>query len=292
MDNPSRSDKILGTEYNFAYINECLDVAPLIREKIKSRLARKTTGFRNFIISDCNPGNPQHYVYKRFYKQTNEKSEPLPTYLKLYKETFYPDDNKENLANGYIETMLDTMSGNSKERFRHGRWCNVEGAVHKNILDTNIIEVNQDLLYYDDVVVGMDFGYYTAFVIVGFKNEQMYIIHDFKLIDGTTNDIIRALDEWKYLKKFMIYADHEGDRINEISASGYMIKPAYKEVGAGDSSVNGFSIFFDTSCMNTYNTMQNMRRQQDKDGNFIEKHVKEDDHEDDTVPVCLFWLVY
>jgi PBSX family phage terminase large subunit len=281
LDNATRSDKVLGSEYNVIYVNECLDVAPLVREKLRSRLARKVKGFRNCLIADCNPGNPQHYIYNRFYNFKDEKGNKLPDNLKLFKANFIPEDNLENLADGYIERNLDSMSGSSKERFRYGRWANVEGAVHTNILADHIITCNKDLLYYDDVVCGMDFGHYSCFVVIGIKNGKAYIIYNFKVLSGTTTDIICALKKIPYLRRYMIYADHENDRITEIASEGFLIKPAYKEVGAGDSSVNSFEIFFDNDCMDTYNCMLNMRKQQDKDGNFIDKHVKENDHEDD-----------
>jgi PBSX family phage terminase large subunit len=284
LDNPRRSDKVLGSEYNWIYTNELLDIAPLIREKLRSRLARKTEGFRNCLLGDCNPGNPQHYIYKRFYNRTNEHGKKLPDNLKLFKANFIPEDNQENLAEGYIERNLDSMSGSSKERFRYGRWANIEGAVHpKNIKAENIIECNKDLLYYDDVITGMDFGHYSCFIVIGIKEGKAYIIYNYRVLGGMTKDIIQGLKEIPYLNKYFIYADHENDRIIEIANEGFLIKPAYKEVGAGDSSVNGFEIYFDNDCMDTYNCMLNMRKQQDKDGNFIDKHVKEDDHEDDAV---------
>jgi phage terminase large subunit len=282
LDNQKRSDKVLGSEYNWIYTNELLDISPLIREKLRSRLARKTDGFRNCLIGDCNPGNPQHYIYKRFYNGTDEKGNKLPDNLKLYKANFIPEDNVENLAEGYIERNLDSMSGSSRERFRFGRWANIEGAVHSNILSDHIIECNKDLLYYDDVSIGMDFGHYTCFVIIGFKESKAYVIYNWKCLGVTTKDIIYALKQIPYLNKYVIYADHENDRILEIANEGFLIKPAYKEVGAGDSSVNSFEIFFDNDCMDTFNCMLNMVKQQDQQGNFIDKHVKENDHEDDS----------
>jgi hypothetical protein len=82
-----------------------------------------------------------------------------------------------------------------------------------------------------------------------------------------------------YLNKYIIYADHEPDRIQEISSAGYIVKPAYKEVDAGDSTVNSLDLYFDHDCMETFNCMQNIRRPIDKDGNYIDgKHVKEEDH--------------
>ena len=105
------------------------------------------------------------------------------------------------------------------------------------------------------------------------------------IIDGMTKDIISYLDTIWYIKnqQKVIYADHELDRINEISEAGYIIKKAYKEVGAGDSSVNERTLYFDAACEGTFQCMLNMLRQQDKDGNYIEKHIKQDDHFDDAV---------
>lgn len=283
LDNQNRSDKVLGSEYNIIYYNECLDIAPITRQKVKTRLSRKTDGFKNFTISDCNPGNPQHYIYKRFYRGIDEKGDKISNFLKMCRETFVPEDNINNISEDYISQVLDTMTGTTKERFRFGRWANVEGQVYKNILDDHIIEVNKDLLYYDEVSIGMDFGYHTAYNIWGFKDKKAYCIYDFKMIDGVTEGIIEdLLKHGKYLRKYMIYADHEPDRIQEIATAGFLIKPAYKEVDAGDSTINSYELFFDHSTMNTFNSMQNLRRPQDRDGNYIDgKHVKEDDHEAD-----------
>jgi PBSX family phage terminase large subunit len=284
LDNQNRSDKVLGSEYNIIYYNECLDIAPITRQKVKTRLSRKIDRFKNFTISDCNPGNPQHYVYKRFYQKIDEKGQSLADNLQLFVETFIPEDNIDNISEDYISQVLDTMTGSMKERFRYGRWANVEGQVYHNIKDDHIIDCNKYLLYYDDVIVGMDFGYYTAFDVIGIKDHKAYIIYDCKIIDGITADIIKQLDKIEHLRNFIIYADHEPDRINEISNAGYTIKNAYKEVGAGDSTVNSFEMFFDNETMNTFNCMQNIRRPMDKDGNFIDgKHVKENDHEADCV---------
>jgi PBSX family phage terminase large subunit len=282
LDNQNRSDKVLGSEYNVIYNNECLDIAPITRQKVKTRLSRKTEGFKNFTISDCNPGNPQHYVYKRFYQRMDEKGKKLADNLLLFRETFIPEDNIDNISEDYISQVLDTMTGSMKERFRHGRWANVEGAVYKNIREDHIIECDKDFLHYDDISIGMDFGYYTAYNIVGFKDNKAFVLYNFKLIDGITTDIIADLKKWKYLPKYMIYADHEPDRIQEISSAGFLIKPAYKEVDAGDSTLNRLDLYFDVDCMDTFNCMLNIRRPIDKDGNYIDgKHIKENDHEAD-----------
>jgi phage terminase large subunit len=79
-----------------------------------------------------------------------------------------------------------------------------------------------------------------------------------------------------------VYCDHEPDRIQLLSDSGYNAKKAHKEVNNGDSIVNSYELYFDHSCKNTFQSMLNLTHAQDKNDNYIESHVKENDHEADS----------
>lgn len=280
LDEKERTEKILGQEYAVIFLNEAVQISPSTRNKVKTRLAQRIPGFNNFIVYDCNPRNPSHYLFKEFYIEKNDKKISLK---------WTPDDNKDNLSDGYIENMLDTLAGTDYKRFRLGEWCNVEGAVYTNIHDNHIIECDQDIYRYDDLTLGIDFGLHTSIGIWAHKENKSYCLWECTLqgaSNTTTKKIIAKLDEIEYNyfikeKGYTVYCDHEPDRIEELWEAGYNAKKAYKDVSPGDGSVNERELYFDIDCPNTFQSMLNLMHEQDKNDNYIEKHVKENDHEAD-----------
>lgn len=274
LDDKERTDKILGQEYAAVFLNEAVRIAQSTVEKIKTRLAQNIEGFNNFIIYDCNPGNPKHWLRKKFI--INKESD-------TYRLHWLPEDNEVNLPKNYINQILEKLTGHEKRRFRYGEWASLPGQVYHNIKDKNVIKCNQNINYYDDITVGIDFGIYSAVVKWGIKEEKAYCLYEKIILHGKTIDIINALNEiWGLKEKqIIIYCDHEPDRISEIEDAGYYPKKAYKEVGAGDSTVNEYELYFDIDCLNTFQSMLNLLHKQDNNGQFLDAHVKENDHEAD-----------
>lgn len=277
LDDKERTEKILGQEYAGIFLNEATQIAPSTVEKVETRLAQKIKGFNNIIIFDCNPRHPEHFLYKRFY--LNKK----PYQLHIH---WTPYDNLENLPEGYIE-RLKRKDEITQKRFLHGEWISVPGAVYENIKAENIIDTVKDYNFYNDIAVGIDFGLYTAICVWAFKDNNAFCLYEF-ILQGASNtktkNIIECLDKiwWIKDKMYPIYCDHEPDRIEEIGDAGYNAIKAYKDVGAGDATVNTYELFFDKKCCNTFQSMLNLVHQQDKNDVFIYgKHVKENDHEAD-----------
>ena len=283
LDNKERADKILGQEYAFVFLNEAVSFPEKIRDVVKSRLAQRIEGYYNKIVYDCNPRSPYHYLYREFYLEDDKTRAKLK---------WLPEDNIENIADNYIEKVLDRLKGNEYKRFRLGEWAQVEGAVYNNIKSEHIIKCDYDWGKYDYITLGQDFGYYSATNLWGIKENKAYCLWENILINKTTKDIIQGLDEVdkKYLIKkhvLPIYCDHELDRIQEMCNAGYNAQKALKEVQAGDSTVNTYDIYFDNNCKYTFQSMLNLARDQDNAGNYIDKHVKENDHEADAARYAL-----
>jgi PBSX family phage terminase large subunit len=264
LDDKERTDKILGQEYAAIFLNEAVRIPETTAEKVRSRLAQKIDGFKNFIIYDCNPGNPLHWIYKKFIRDKEEGTGRLH---------WMPEDNRENLADGYIEEILDKFKGNEYKRFRKGLWVAVEGAVYQNIKEDHIIDVSKDWARYDEVVGGIDFGLHSGIVIWGMKENkasQLYEWSKFGAKETTTKSLIKCLDEVDWIKEndIVLYCDHEPDRIEEICEAGYNAVKAYKDVSAGDGTVNELELYFDIKCKNTFQSMLNLANQKDNFGNY------------------------
>jgi PBSX family phage terminase large subunit len=274
LDDKDRTEKILGQEYAGAFLNEATQLSPMTVDKVETRLAQNIPGFTNIMLFDCNPRHPQHFLYKRFYEDRQ------PYKLQLH---WTPFDNKDNLPKGYIE-RLESKDEITKQRFLKGLWVGLPGSVNRNIKAENVQELEKDFNYYDDITGGIDFGLYSAVSVWGMKDNEANCLYEKVILNGKTSDIIKALDEiWGIKQEFYtIYCDHEPDRIQEICDAGYNAVKAYKDVSAGDATVNDYELYFDNECPNTYQSMLNLVHKQDNNGVFLEAHVKENDHEADT----------
>lgn len=278
LDNKDRIDKILGSEFGLIFLNEATEVSKSSRDVVLTRLAQNIKGFNNFIIYDCNPHQPTHYLYKEFYVEKDSTRGKLK---------FLPKDNIKYLPKGYIKNILMKLPKDKQARFLKGEWLYLPGAVYNNIREDHKIDCDKNIYSYDDIAIGIDWGLHTACTIWGFKITpdiiQAYCIHEIIILGGTTDNLITELDKVYGIKEenHILYCDHEPDRILKLENAGYMAKKAYKEVGAGDSSVNETELFFDIKCENTFQSMANLRNQPDASGQgFIYgKHVKENDHE-------------
>lgn len=281
FDNKERTDKVLGQDYAIIFLNEAVEISQSTRDIIKTRLAQKINGFRNFLIYDCNPRHPLHYLYQEFYVNPTE----FHTHLDW---SVY--DNQDNVSKDYIDNVLGTLKGDKRKRFFEGVWASLPGSVY-DVKAENIIEVNPKIEYYNDVSIGLDFGLYTAINLWGIKDKKAYCIWEIILQyrETTTKKIIQALNKKEEIKMYdiMIYGDHEPDRIQEIEEAGYMIQKAYKDVAAGDATVNEYELYFDRKCQNTFQSMLNLQHKQDAHENYIEAHVKENDHEADAARYAL-----
>jgi PBSX family phage terminase large subunit len=280
LDSRVQTEKVLGQEFAIIFLNEAVEIPQSIRDILKTRLAQKVKGLNNFMIYDCNPRQPTHYLFKEFYVDKNSDRKVLK---------FLPIHNKENLPAGYIEKTLMNLPEDKQARFLRGEWVYLPGAVYRNIKESNIITCEKNLYkFYDDFTIGVDWGLHMCANIWGIKvaqpKIQAYCIHEIIIMNGVTKDLIDEFGKIFGIKEKNIieYCDHEPDRILELQNSGYMAKPAYKDIGPGDSSVNEYEIFFDKACKYTFDSMANLQAPESPMGGFIYgKHIKENDHEAD-----------
>lgn len=280
LDTKERAEKIFGQEYAIIFLNEAVQLAKKTVEKIQTRLAQNIPGLLNFMIYDCNPRSPAHWIYKLFYIEKPEG------HIKL---TWYTIDNVKNISKNLI-ARLKKLSETEKRRYLLGEWCDVEGSVYHNILDANVMTLSKDWGQYDDIVIGIDWGYYMHASIWGIKQGkklQAFCIYEFPIIGGKTSDLIREMDKVGWLQRYKAHCDHELDRISELVDSDYMADKAYKEVGAGDSSVNEYELYFDTNCPETFQSMLNLMHQEDREGNYTYLHNKVNDHGADSARYAL-----
>ena len=133
LDDKERVEKILGLEFATIYANECSQIPWASVGLLRTRLAQKARirgdGLTDMDLPrrmyfDCNPPSKAHWTYKLFIQRRDpETNLALPdngdySYLQMN-----PEDNRDNLPEGYIEKTLGGLSLRLQKRFLRGEFA-------------------------------------------------------------------------------------------------------------------------------------------------------------------------
>jgi hypothetical protein len=130
LDDKERTEKILGQEHATIYLNECSQIPQSSRDVAITRLAQqveqkvgdKTASLKPRMFYDCNPPSKAHWSYKLFVQKINpETRQPLPRPEDYAAFQINPGDNRENLAQGYLETLAG-LPARLQKRFLAGEY--------------------------------------------------------------------------------------------------------------------------------------------------------------------------
>lgn len=257
LDDKERVDKILGQEYALIYLNECQDIPWPTVTLLRTRLSQAIEGFTNRFMCDLNPGSTAHWTYKLWFKKMHPESRQPVKFPDSYGSIqMNPEDNRDNLAEGYIESELEGLVGAARDRFYLGNYADTSGLTvfapkhlyHWNeFLEWSI--TRQGSLKF---IAGLDLGYRDAdaFCIVAYvPNERdVWLIYEHKARRESLEELVSAIRKgmrWVaenvpardnsmtiYCETATLRYGHEGD--NKKSASmlaevyGLPIAPAYK----------------------------------------------------------------
>lgn len=126
-----RISKVLSTEWDIVYVNECTELTMAEWEQISARIDRPrmdSTRPASLLIGDCNPDAPTHWVKQR------ERDGKLDLWPSIHKHNpaMWDKRAKEWTASGqrYID-RLDRLTGVRYQRLRLGKWVAAEGQVYE-----------------------------------------------------------------------------------------------------------------------------------------------------------------
>jgi len=133
LDDKERTEKILGMEFATIYLNECSQIPYASVETAITRLAQKAEQLaigplppcqlKPRVYYDCNPPSKAHWTFKLFKEKRHpDTKEPLKQPENYTSMRLNPIDNKENLADGYLDT-LNAMSAKARKRFLDGEFA-------------------------------------------------------------------------------------------------------------------------------------------------------------------------
>ena len=137
LDTKERTEKILGKEYVTLFLNEVSQIVYGTVEMAFTRLAQQV--YQVYIKKngkkvkkllpikayyDCNPPPKTHWVYRVFVQKVDPlNKEPLTNPEDYDSLLMNPLDNKENLADGYIDNVLKRLSTAKRKRFLEGKFA-------------------------------------------------------------------------------------------------------------------------------------------------------------------------
>lgn len=275
LDDP---EKIKSTEFNYLWLEEATEFTYQDYLVLLTRLsAPAPKGLKNQMFLTLNPTDINCWIAKHLLNQKE---------VEIIKSTY--KDNKF-LSKDYIETLLSLKNYNQQayKIFALGQWGSSETLIYANWQMADKAPSS-----YDEVFWGLDFGFNnpTALVKIYLK-DQVYFIEEKLYKTRLTNTLL--IEELKTLipeqeRTQTIYADSaEPDRIAEISAAGFNIKPALKNVLDG--------IMFVKSCpLNIIKESPNLTKEiqsyswKTVNGQLTEEPLKYNDHALDALRYALY----
>lgn len=218
------------------------------------------------------------------------------------KTTFFDEDTKLNNTFSYTTTFrvnewLDDVDiGRYEDLYRtnprrarivcDGDWGVAEGLVFENF-EVKEFDWVKKLKDKQVVAHGSDFGFTqdpTTLVstIVDTQNKELWIYDEYYKRGMLTDEIYQMYID-KGLKNAEIIADSAEKRlITEIKRKGISnIKPSVKGQGSimqGVQFIQGFKIYVHPSCEHTIEELNTYTFDQDKDGNWLNKPIDENNH--------------
>lgn len=259
---------------------------------IRGKLPPESGLFKQF-TGTFNPWSEHSWIKEFFFD--NERKDTYACTTTFRDNEFLGDEDVQR----YLD--LYEMSPRAARIICDGEWGIAEGLIFDNWtiedFDVNELLANPDI----KSTCGMDFGYsisYNAFVVVlvDLLNHDLWVVDEW-YTRGTTNlEIAKAVTEMGYNKE-IIYADPAGSlNIAELGrglmevdeTTGEVVKyslpnirPALKGGGSimnGIQRMQSFRIHIHPKCVNFIMEISGYTWEQDKDGNFLDKPIKDPCH--------------
>ena len=266
--------KIRGRKRNIAFLNEANE---LTLEDFRQINMRTTDS----VIMDFNPSDPVHWIYEEIIPR-----EDCDTWITTYK------DNK------FLQA--DIVKEIERMRERDPDYWRVYGEGQQAVFSKRQIFGNWTFIprsefpQFNDVVLGMDFGFTTdptAIVEVAKVNDKIYLNEVLYKTEMTNQDIAGFLKENNYNQTLCFADSAEPKSIEELRRLGVWIKEAIKgqgSVNAGISLLKEFDIYVSLESKNIFKEYRGYMWTELKDGTIINKPVDKNNHLMDAIRYAVY----
>lgn len=257
LDDPM---KVMSTEYDIAFIQECTEVDEEDWESVNIRLRNGAISFQQ-IIGDCNPGPPTHWLLERAAKgklvHLVSQHEDNPRY-------FTPDGAPTQEGVDYI-ARLDALTGVRYLRLRKNLWAAAEGVIFESFDPAVHVIDPFDVPAHWDRIWSIDFGHTNPFVWGDWaldEDRRAYLVREIYMSGRIVEDHARQIRHlcglgpldpltgrvhpyegpprkpWEKAEPSAILCDHDAeDKATFERHTGYGTINAHKDVLPGIDSV-------------------------------------------------------
>lgn len=266
-------------------------------------LSIRQKGVQNRIIIIMNPTDVNHFVYRKYIKDTHKlididgvkvQISTHPNVLHIH--TTYLD-NLDNLSEQFLEEIEDIKAKDPKKekKYAHvviGRWAEIsEAAIFKNwdIVDEIPYHVKKQGL-------GMDFGFTndpTAIAHCALIDDDLYVDELCYKTHMLTKEIISEL---KNHDKKIISESQDPRLIQEIANAGLLIYPVDKStvkgigsILAGITKMQELNIHITKRSYNAISEFRSYSWDKNKDGVFINQ--PKDGQDDHLIDAVRYWVL-
>lgn len=171
FDEKERAEKILSMEFARIAIVEMFQISYDVFSILQTRLNTEIKGLPTKLIGDGNPRGKRHWAYRVFILGVQPNSGDEIRNRDRYKVLkFQVEDNEQNLAPGYVENNLDSLTGVMRQRLRYGDFADqVEGCVYRFNRQVNHVDKPFEYDPRFQTWCGWDFGIASDVFIVWFQ---------------------------------------------------------------------------------------------------------------------------
>lgn len=245
----------------------------------KILLSIRTKGLRNIVVIIMNPCDTNHWVYRRFIKNTHriEYFDGVPVEISTHESVMHIHtsylNNIENLSEEFLKEAL-RMKQNDPARYAHvfmGQWASMaEGAIypHFGICD-------EFPSYAKKVAIGIDWGYTndkTAITLCGVVDNRLYVKELLYETGLTSAQIIKFLRPYAQDGIFC-YADSADPRlIDELNLAGvicYAVQKGAGSIVAGIDKVKTMELMVTKDSLNLQEELRGYVWMKDPNGSYI-----------------------
>lgn len=247
----------------FVWIEEATETNARDVRQLNLRLRGDQPYYKQVMMS-FNPVSASHWIKHDFYDRAKGRSS-------LYSTTWRdnPFLRKDDIAE--LEELAD-LDPLYAQVYRDGEWGEAKGLIFTHW-------VVEDMRYkpdeYDAVYAGVDFGFNhpSALVLVGFKDDVIYVFDEVYKREMINRDLI-ALVAPKVGTWTTVCDSAEPDRIEEFEQAGIHAQKADKgdgSVRAGIDWLKTHKIVVAPHCVNLIRELQMYHWAEDKFGNSLDK---------------------
>lgn len=187
LDDP---EKVLSTEFDIIYVNECTEIEETTWETLTSRLRWNHMPYQQ-LIGDCNPSSERHWIKRR------EMSGKLKMITSTHKDNpiYWSEANQDwtEMGRQYIERLM-ALTGQMRQRLYEGKWVAAEGVIYTefkpNVHIIKPFHLPEQLRRFMTV----DFGFTNPFVAQWWAEDYDGRLYLYRELYGTQ----RAVEDWAH----------------------------------------------------------------------------------------------